>query len=343
MTKTLLAALLAATAPASAEVWIGAEAPLAVATSEAQRGTFQPGLLPAGGLYIGHRNAALGLRLRAGFLRDGAPPDANRADPGFGGLASATLAGRVRIAGAWVELAGGGGITGTTLAPTFELAAGWSFTGDGYELGPSARYVKVVSTNAMDHFGSAELMLVGLDVRFGKTPARRLRTRPAVVVAPRRAPEPISIVIASDGDRVRDFDESCLRDLAGCPMPDGMEVEGDRIILDDRVLFDLNRARVRAQGRELVRAIADMWKANPTWMRITIEGHADVRGSDEHNVSLSDRRARNVRELMIAHGSPADAIEVVGYGRARPRDDGQTEQAHQRNRRVEFVIERSQP
>lgn len=329
---------------AHADVWVGAEAPLAVATSEGQHGIFRPGFLPSGSVYVGHRALAVGLRVRGGFLREGAAPGSGREDPSTGGLLSVTAAVRMRIAGPWIEAAGGGGLTGTTLAPTVELAAGWSFTGDGYELGPSARYVRLISTDSMDSFGSAEMALVGLDVRFGNTPRRAIvRTTPRIaVVVPRVEPAPaiVQVAIDADGDRIVEREASCVHELAGCPLPTGMTILEDRIILDERVLFDLNRARVRSKGRGLVRVIVGLWRANPEWTRITIEGHADVRGSDDFNSELSERRAQRVRALMLELGSTAAQLEAVGLGRGRPRDTGHTEAAHARNRRVEFVIDR---
>jgi outer membrane protein OmpA-like peptidoglycan-associated protein len=340
------ALILACAGNARADVWLGAEAPFAFAASDTQRGLFDPGFLPAAGVYAGGHRAALGLRVRAGFLADSnAPASDGREDPGTAGLVSTTLAGRVRVADGWLELAAGGGITGRALAPTVELAAGWTFARTSIEVGPCARYVRVVSTDAMDAFGSADLVLVGLDVRFGRSSSPRpIRTAPvervaAPVVVPVEVvrPEPIQ----ADPVALVDVDASCMEDSAGCA-PEGMEVHEDRIILDERVLFDFERARVRHAGRKLVREVVEMWKAHPGWVRITIEGHTDVRGSDDYNLRLSEERARRVRDVMLHFGAP-DAIDVVGVGRARPRDPGHSEAAHSRNRRVEFVIERRLP
>lgn len=394
-TKCLAAAVLTCTGPARAQVWVGAEAPLAFAVSETQRDLFEPGFLPAAGIYTGAPRAAVGLRLRAGFLADSSTPASDgREDPGTAGLVSTTLAGRFRLFDGWFEAAAGGGVTGRTLAPTFELAVGWTFAHTAFELGPSARYVRLVSTSDMNAFGSADLVLVGLDVRFGSSPDRSSRSSrerdvrvveaatPAKVERPVRVPAkpaaaaravteasafpdvpppppplsdvspprpppppPVSDVpppVMADGDVVTDLEASCLRDLVGCKPPEGMEVQRDRIILDERVLFDFDRARVRSAGRKLVRAVVAMWKANPTWVRMTIEGHTDVRGSDAYNVKLGELRARRVRDLMLKLGAPP-GIEIVGVGRARPRDPGRDDAAHTRNRRVEFVIERRVP
>ena len=345
MTKQTVAVALLAVAlatPGYAEVWLGADAPLAVAISDGQRGVFRPGLLPSGGIYVGRGPLAVGLRMRAGFLRDGGATATDREDPSTGGLFSTTLAARLNVRGVWFEATAGGGITGTTFAPTFELAAGISFTNERFELGPSARYVQVRSTDSMDSFGTAELLLVGLDVRFGGKPQR---VRQVIAAAPRREPaiEAPVVAIDRDDDVVVDLDASCAHDLTACPLPEGMEILHDRIILDERVLFDFGRARVRTHGRKLVRTIVELWKMNAGWERITIEGHADTRGTDDYNRALSERRAQRVRELMVELGSDAVQVEAVGLGKSRPRDTGHDDRAHQRNRRVEFVIDRRMP
>ena len=71
----------------------------------------------------------------------------------------------------------GGGITGDDLVPAVEAGVGWSMAIGKLDIGPSARYVRVVSNDSMHAFGSADLALFGVDVRFG-------RQRKARVVAP---------------------------------------------------------------------------------------------------------------------------------------------------------------
>ena len=119
----------------------------------------------------------------------------------------------------------------------------------------------------------------------------------------------------------------------GCSAGGPIQIERDRIILAEQVLFKVRRARVRTAARPILRAIAVAWRRGD-WQRLTIEGHADVRGDATYNQWLSQLRAERARAALIAAGVPADAIEAIGYGATRPRsaDD------HDANRRVEFVI-----
>lgn len=127
-------------------------------------------------------------------------------------------------------------------------------------------------------------------------------------------------------------------DYDGCPDEGLIEFKNDRIVLEERVLFDLERARVKRAGRPILRAIAELQRQHPEWVSIRIEGHADVRGNQTYNVSLSERRARNVRDALVRLGIPGDKIAAQGFGATRPRDMRDVEEAHQRNRRVEFVV-----
>jgi len=332
-----LALLLFPSAPAHGDGWLVAEAPAALAVSDAQQGVFRPGVMPAVGAYASADHVALGLRMRAGILRDGpAPNEPNLRDPSTGGLATVGVAVRFPVRAAWLEGVLGGGMTGSDVVPSVEAGAGWTFEAKHFDIGPSVRYVRVISRDTMAAFGTAELVLVGVDVRFGKH-------RPGAVVAALPPPPPPASPPApavADHDEAVDADTSCAQVLDGCPVSDAITIVDDRIVLDERVLFDFNRARVRSGGRALIEQILILWHEHPDWQRLTIEGHADVRGGDDYNQQLSEERAKRVREALVEAGASPELVDSVGYGRSRPRDPGTTEAAHQRNRRVEFVIDR---
>ncbi len=151
----------------------------------------------------------------------------------------------------------------------------------------------------------------------------------------------------NDGDGILDVDDQCpdepevyngIEDEDGCPDAGVIELKDERIILEERVLFDFERARVKHSARPIIEAIVKLYRRQRNWEKLRVEGHADVRGSESFNVTLSERRAEQVRLALVEAGIPAEIIDFVGYGRGRPRVLGDTEDAHQRNRRVEFVI-----
>ncbi len=134
------------------------------------------------------------------------------------------------------------------------------------------------------------------------------------------------------------------KDYDGCPDEGLIQMVNDRIVLEERVLFDLSRARVKRRAWPILEAIKKLQEQHPEWISLRIEGHADVQGDPDFNQKLSERRAANVREKLVEFGIPAGMIDAVGYGSTRPRDKRMDEEGHQRNRRVEFVVmARQQP
>lgn len=306
--------------------------------------------MPALGGYLELGSVAFGVRLRAGVLRDGPAPSGNVRDPSLGGLATAALAVRGQWLGAWVELAGGGGVTGQDLVPAIEVGAGWHRRAGAIEWGPSVRYLRVMAQSDMEAFGTAELALLGVDVRFGRR-APRAAVRPsAAQVAeakpspppPPPAPEEEPAVVESDGEVLWDRDASCAQAMEACLALREVTVVDDRLILDERVLFDLGRARVRSKGRRVIRQIAQLWREHPEWQRLRVEGHTCDLGDPEANRALSQRRAEQVRRVLLRRGLASPRVEAVGIGSAHPLVDEPTDAARQRNRRVEFVIERGE-
>jgi outer membrane protein OmpA-like peptidoglycan-associated protein len=317
--------------------------------SDAQKGVFKTGATPAVGAYADNGWFALGARVRVGALRNGDAPGDNRKDPGAGGLATAGLAMRVHSHGVWLEVVGGGGVTGTDLVPSVETGVGFTFPLGSVDVGPSARLVRLIHDDPGAAFGSADLLVVGIDVRFGAKHDKRpdYTEERFAKVAPRVVPlvpvqQAVVGPVAPDHDVITEVGElSCAQFFDGCPINDHVQMFSDRIVLDERVLFDFGRARVRTAGRSMIDEIAQMWREHPDWRRITIEGHTDDRGSDEVNQKLSEERANNARKNLEEDGFAADQIDAIGYGRSRPRvQNAHTEAEHHRNRRVEFVIER---
>jgi outer membrane protein OmpA-like peptidoglycan-associated protein len=124
----------------------------------------------------------------------------------------------------------------------------------------------------------------------------------------------------------------------GCPDEGLIQMIEDRIVIEETVLFDFGLAHVKHSARPVLQAIVALWRQHPDWTRVRVEGHADARGNTVLNQHLSELRAQHVRDALVELGMPAEMIEVAGYGATRLRDSRHSEEAHQRNRRVEFVV-----
>lgn len=105
----------------------------------------------------------------------------------------------------------------------------------------------------------------------------------------------------------------------------------------DRVFFDFDKYNLKPEGRETVEALA-AWLNSRQGVTLTIEGHADERGTREYNLALGERRANSVKDYLIALGINAGRLTTISYGEERPAVPGSYEEAWAQNRRAEFVV-----
>jgi peptidoglycan-associated lipoprotein len=103
------------------------------------------------------------------------------------------------------------------------------------------------------------------------------------------------------------------------------------------LFFGYDQSEVTPEGQTVLNANAEIMKKYPTWV-ITIEGHADERGTAEYNLALGERRALAARNYLVSLGIPADRLRTVSYGKEFPFDPGHTEEAYKQNRRAHFVV-----
>ena len=71
--------------------------------------------------------------------------------------------------------------------------------------------------------------------------------------------------------------------------------------------------------------------------RITVEGHADERGTRDYNLALGERRANAAKNFLVSIGVDASRIRTVSFGKERPSALGSDEQAWAQNRRAVTV------
>ncbi|MBZ0168515.1 OmpA/MotB domain protein [Candidatus Methylomirabilis lanthanidiphila] len=102
------------------------------------------------------------------------------------------------------------------------------------------------------------------------------------------------------------------------------------------VYFDFDQSGIREDARKLLNENAEWFRKNPS-AKVTIEGHADERGSSEYNLALGERRARSTRDYLVAAGVAANRISTISFGKERPFVLGHDESAWRWNRRSHFV------
>jgi peptidoglycan-associated lipoprotein len=103
------------------------------------------------------------------------------------------------------------------------------------------------------------------------------------------------------------------------------------------VFFAYDEDVIDAAGQQALNHNAELMKKYPTWI-VTIEGHADERGTAEYNLALGERRALASRNYLVSLGIPADRLRTVSYGKEFPFEPGHDEGSWSKNRRAHFVV-----
>ena len=102
------------------------------------------------------------------------------------------------------------------------------------------------------------------------------------------------------------------------------------------IYFEYDSSDIKFEDRATVEAHAAYLVANPN-TNMTLEGHADERGSREYNLALGERRAQTVKRQMTLLGASPSQIRTVSYGEERPAIDNHDEYSWSQNRRVEII------
>lgn len=98
----------------------------------------------------------------------------------------------------------------------------------------------------------------------------------------------------------------------------------------DKVYFDYDSAAIRADAESTLNKFSDFAKANDV-KGVTLEGHADERGTREYNLALGDRRAVSMKRYLVGAGLSAEQLTTISYGKERPAVDGHDEAAWAKN------------
>lgn len=148
----------------------------------------------------------------------------------------------------------------------------------------------------------------------------------------------------SDGDGIKDPEDACPKQ-PGPPNPDPKKngcpiarIAHGQIKITERIEFETNSAKLKADSDSILQAVASLLKAHPGITRVSVEGHTDDRGSAAYNQRLSLRRARSVVKWLVEHGIDNKRLAAKGFGERQPIDTNDTAEGRRNNRRVEFHV-----
>jgi peptidoglycan-associated lipoprotein len=131
-------------------------------------------------------------------------------------------------------------------------------------------------------------------------------------------------VVGDDDAAAADIDES------------GMGLPSDDLLSKRVIYFDFDKSAIKPEFRDIIASHAKNLANNPN-ARVTLEGHADERGSREYNIALGERRAKAVQQMLLLQGASKDQLMTVSYGEERPVALGHSEDSWSMNRRAELV------
>ena len=100
----------------------------------------------------------------------------------------------------------------------------------------------------------------------------------------------------------------------------------------DRVFFATNKSNLTTAARETLRKQAKFLRKNKS-LNVTVEGHADERGTREYNLALGERRANAAKDYLMTYGISGKRISVISYGKEKPVNTASTPLAWSQNRR----------
>lgn len=115
----------------------------------------------------------------------------------------------------------------------------------------------------------------------------------------------------------------------------------DRVLQDGKIIatgirFDTGKATLKPESMGIINEITELMQDHPDLI-FSVEGHTDSDGDDASNLTLSDERAKTVKNTMVSLGIPADRLSTKGLGESVPMDTNGTPEGKANNRRVEFV------
>ena len=114
-------------------------------------------------------------------------------------------------------------------------------------------------------------------------------------------------------------------------------IEIGQVFRLNNVFFDFDKYNLRPESFVELDRVVKFLNDYPN-VEIEMSAHTDSKGSDEYNFTLSDNRARSVREYILSKGIAASRIISQGYGETKPVATNDTDDGRQLNRRVEFKI-----
>jgi outer membrane protein OmpA-like peptidoglycan-associated protein len=138
------------------------------------------------------------------------------------------------------------------------------------------------------------------------------------------------------GDLVTDGRKpQCTVQSTDTSLGESLDIIGRAILYG--IYFETDSATLKPESTETLQQVLKTIKAKSS-LKLTIEGHTDAQGSDQHNQALSQKRAQSVLNWLIKNGINPDRLSAKGYGESQPVADNNRPDGRALNRRVEISV-----
>lgn len=154
-----------------------------------------------------------------------------------------------------------------------------------------------------------------------------------------RAHVALVLELGRDGEPYRVFDTTRY-----APTQIARDDAGNlRVTLAEGILFDTNQSELKPEAQRVLNELKGSLLDRQSFSALRVEGHTDDRGTDAHNLDLSERRAGAVASWLKARGVAGAKISARGFGKARPSVPNLDDASRAKNRRVEILVDRAEP
>ncbi|WP_437321045.1 OmpA family protein [Sorangium sp. So ce385] len=130
------------------------------------------------------------------------------------------------------------------------------------------------------------------------------------------------------------------KDDDGCPDVPRVQLVNNEVKLNEKIAFAAGKADIEPASQELLANIAQIFKDNPQIQFVEVAAYSEKVGNDAATVTLTKKRADAVVKALTALGVEKNRLRSAGYGAHCASDAGETEEAKEKNRRVEIKIMR---
>jgi len=208
-------------------------------------------------------------------------------------------------------------------------------------LGPFVRYFQIIqgTPSGFDNH-DARILSVGLSLEVGSSVKREPRV--PTTSAPVEPMSSAEICADRDKDGILDNIDRCPSvvgpaDSWGCPVYQKLVIKKDKLELKEKLYFAWDQATLQEESYPALDEVVQALKDNPEF-RVQVEGHSSSEGGDDHNQTLSEKRASAVVAYLASHGIAEERLASKGFASSVPTDTNETVVGRENNRRVEFVV-----